>query len=155
MFILWRSVCLPIFMKFRLCLFKILKKQNVADGRTDVLMRVQLRVAPRTSAPQIVVRYWHTRTDSICEVFSLYKCSLYTLPHMLRPTMDTLSELVQTNTFQTWGAAYKCKFPHKWWLYSQRNSQIPSHESGRTDERTDGQRENSIHPPHKHSLQGV
>ena len=28
-------MCLPNFMKFRHCLFKILKNQNVANGRTD------------------------------------------------------------------------------------------------------------------------
>ena len=47
------------------------------------------------------IRYGHIRTDSICEVFSPYKCSLYTRPHKFRPTMDTLSKLVQTSTFQT------------------------------------------------------
>ena len=52
-------------------------------------------------APLNVVCYGHTRTESICEVFSPYKCSLYTGPHKLRPTMDNLSELVQTNAFQT------------------------------------------------------
>ena len=69
--------------------------------RTDVLMRVQLWVAPHKCAPQNVVLYGHTHTDSICEVFSPCKCSLYTRPHKLRPTMDILSKLVQTSTFQT------------------------------------------------------
>ena len=71
------------------------------DGRTDVLTRVQLRFAPHKSASQNVVRYGHTRTGSICEVFSPYKSSLYTRPHKLMPTMDTLSKLMQTSTFQT------------------------------------------------------
>ena len=75
--------------------------EALTDGRTDVLMRVQLRIAPHKSAPQNVVRYGHTRTNSICEMFSPNKCSRYTWTHMLRPTMDTLSKLVQTNTFQT------------------------------------------------------
>ena len=35
MFILWISMCLPNFMKFHHCLFKILENQNVADGRTE------------------------------------------------------------------------------------------------------------------------
>ena len=70
-------------------------------GRTDVPMRVQLRVARHKSAPQNVVRYGHTCTDSVYEVFSSYKCSLYTRPHKVRPTIDTLSKLVQTSTFQT------------------------------------------------------
>ena len=32
---LWISMCLPNFMKFCHCLFKILKNQNVADGRNN------------------------------------------------------------------------------------------------------------------------
>ena len=32
---LWISMCVPNFVKFRHCLFKILKNQNVVDGRTD------------------------------------------------------------------------------------------------------------------------
>ena len=36
------------------------------------------------------------KSDSNCAVFSLY-----TRPHKLRPTMVTLSKLVQTSTFQT------------------------------------------------------
>ena len=34
-FILWISMCLPNFMKFRHCFFKILKNQNFTDGQTD------------------------------------------------------------------------------------------------------------------------
>ena len=36
MLILWISMCLPNFMKFHHCLFKILINQNVAYGRTNV-----------------------------------------------------------------------------------------------------------------------
>ena len=36
-------MCLPNFMKFRHCLFKILKNQNVADGQMDGWMDVPTR----------------------------------------------------------------------------------------------------------------
>ena len=41
-------MCLPNFMEFRHCLFKILKNQNVADGQTNGRMEGQLenRIPP-------------------------------------------------------------------------------------------------------------
>ena len=73
-------MCLPNFMKFCHCLFKILKNQNVEDGRTDGWTDVKTVYPPRNTV---------CRGYKNLFVFIFFNALFTTLhPHLSEQNMD-------------------------------------------------------------------